>query len=277
MATSSTLHSFPLLRLPFEIIHHILSFFDHPSLETFRQASRFCRTIPNERLRRCVEEEYRLALFEKEKRGASEIQALRAALLRSNQDPLPRADLHEKFLTQADHLHCFTCYSYLHRDQFVKSQRTGRRSYGHSQAMKRFCTSCGFKQKRWTPGTQFQGDTLPCIVCGTVAPTSFEARQLDLCLQCFDLCGQDLERIKAESQLDGGEALRTKYEWPVGSAVFGGSEFLRRATRCTRCWMINHTYRVAVVRSNTAERFCDSCWATRQHSTLTRQTVKLIS
>jgi hypothetical protein len=65
---------------------------------------------------------------------------------------------------QAGLLHCFTCYSYLERDQITKAQKTGRRSYEHSDAVKRLCISCGFKHKKWSYATPFSSRLLPCAI-----------------------------------------------------------------------------------------------------------------
>jgi F-box domain len=327
MAASPNLHPFRLLELPLEIILHILSFFNLPSLETFRQTSRFCRTIPSPSLLSHAEERYRFALFQKERKDASEREALgqaRMHLYRRRHyavnpgeflgcyiSVLTQADLHQNPLTRADRLHCFTCYRYLDRDRFTKSQRTRKRSYGHPDTMKRFCISCGFKQK-WSHATEFKGGTLPCFACRRIAPTSFEAKKLDLCLECFRIRGRELRQREAESQRDDAEDPDTIDEWPVDNVVqdnVGGMSYARspagyqklgygntglpsefswesetptclrdddtaavpsavvtskRAERCTRCWMINHTFQPAVVISDRADRFCGSCWTTRQ-------------
>ncbi len=317
-SSSPLASSISLLLLPLEIIQHILSFLDFPSLENFRHTSHSCMTFPLPSLLDRTEQAYRLALFEKEKKHAREGEESRH--LQANMSCPNNADtlrgfnnLHKNPITRADRLHCFSCYSYLDRDQFTRGQTTGRRSCGHSEARKRFCVACGFRQKKWSRTTCFRGRLLPCVICQKIAQTDKEAWKLDLCSDCFKAHGPHPTEAKGEGErgsmtteaivepasgshfkntdrdiwhlhnLSGQQKLDRAHTKPTttapvseetrtcrvreddGQDVPSHTEISKRAERCVRCWMIDHSFQPALFLGHTAERLCESCWISRMN------------
>lgn len=295
---------YAIFSLPAEITQHILSFCNFPTLENFRHTSRFSMTFPDPKLLKRAEEEYRQALFEKEKRYAEAVEVHRLTQ-EDAYSAYTYNNLHEKPITRAPRLHCFTCYSSLDRERFVHTQKTGRRTYGHADAMKRFCISCGFKQKKWSRGTCFRGWMLPCVRCQRIAFADAAARERGLCASCFlrSLAHSGESAIEGRGDSDGkasatledsggktvensngvqilgargdmvvseevnqlsldvslaGEMfayVRDGIEWTLQSNA-GTS---KRAERCVRCWMVDHTYQPAVIARSTVGRLCASC------------------
>jgi hypothetical protein len=296
--------------LPSEILQSILSYLDFPGLENFRRTSHFCMTGPYPSLLQRAEEAYRIALFEKEKkyaRAGEEFRRTQARLsyLYNGHTMDGFNNLHKNPITRADRLHCFTCYSYLKRDQFTKAQTTGRRSFGHAEAMKRFCVACGFREKKWSRATCFKGRVLPCFGCQRIAQTDMEAKKLDFCSECFRARGRGLEGSEGYSKRLCVEEMDAAPEFDAGNLVKGTwharsplreyklygenekpslaaslsreiwtgvekqgdcaaispqSDTSRRAERCVRCWMIDHTFQPAFPLCPTSERLCESCW-----------------
>jgi hypothetical protein len=305
--------SSPLFHLPAETTQHVLSFLDFPSLENFRHTSHFSLNLAPPHLLRHAEAAYRLALYEKEKQFAreAEAEAVTVRILSIARWVVPsRApvkslqNLHENPVTRVDRLHCFTCYSYLDRDRFSLRQRTGRRSYGHADAMRRFCVTCGFKGKRWSHATYFRrGSTLPCFTCKRIAVTDVAARKLDMCSKCFEGRGRDLTESEGQAfegmerlgglaagnagkdtsadmlpARDSSSQYKTDDEMTSSSkdtticpqsgddwtAMPSQPAISRRAERCVRCWMVDHTYQPAFVSiDHPANRLCESCWMER--------------
>jgi F-box domain len=296
--------------LPSEILQYILSYLDFPSLENFRRTSHLGMTYPYPSLLQRAEEAYRIALFEKEKkyaRAGEEFRRTQASLsyLYNGHTMDGFNNLHKNPITRADRLHCFTCYSYLERDQFTKAQTTGRRTFGHAEAMKRFCIACGFREKKWSHATCFRGRVLPCFRCQRIAQTDMEAKKLDLCSDCFRARGRELggsaggNQRSCNAEMDatvefnacnlvkdiwharnplseyqlGDEndklssaALPSRETW-TGLEKRGDraadsphTDSSRRAERCVRCWMIDHTFQPALPLCPTSERLCESCW-----------------
>jgi hypothetical protein len=78
--------------------------------------------------------------------------------------------------------------------------------------MKRFCISCGFKQKKWQRATYFRGMKLPCVICRRVAHTNMEARKLDMCSECFKVRDSNPTESKSGSQRDDIRVGKTRGE-----------------------------------------------------------------
>jgi F-box domain len=311
----------PLLQLPTELIQHILNHLDFPSLENFRHTSHTCMGIPIATTVNRAEGEYALALLTKEQKDA----AKRYELWRTKVDPHwrlrpdqpPQAatyttnNIHVNELTRAERLHCFTCYSFLDREQFTPSQRKGRRSYGHADAVRRFCIQCGFREKKWSPATLFKHGLLPCGVCRKIGVTDKEAKAHDMCRACFveHMKESGAERGKSEPQVRDAspeaaesatrnitieESLhgldlsseanvavdQRKYpsemsrdkqmrDYRPGSdsglpvTIENGTS--KRSQRCTRCWMIDHTFSPAEASDQSGQRLCGSCWLIWAH------------
>jgi hypothetical protein len=307
--------SSPIFHLPAELTQHILSFLELPSLESFRYTCHSFLTLVPPRLLRHAEIAYRFALYEKENKHAREAEAEAQTFRCEMSTPwcIPQisdpsyGNLHKNPMTRVDHLHCFTCYSYLNRDLFSTRQRTGRRSYGHSGAMSRFCITCGFRYRKWSQATYFRrGGTLPCYKCWRIAPTDGDAQRLAICSECFKDCQQDL--VEREGQSESG--LSEEVEGVDGLAAAGetakdisadevctqdspsrqmtgsssrntticpqsGQDWMaipsqtaisRRAERCVRCWMVDHTYQPALSFDRSVDLLCESCWVEKGKS-----------
>jgi hypothetical protein len=221
--------SSPIFHLPAELTQHILSFLDFPSLQSFRHTSHSSLTLVPPRLLHLAEIAYRCALYEKENKHAREAKA-KAQSLRYEvlfhwcftrlSDMQDLQNLHKSPVTRAQHLHCFTCYSYLDRDLFSPRQRTGSRSYGHSGAMRRFCIACGFRHNKWSYATYFRrGRTLPCATCERIAPTHGDARRLGMCSECFEHHQRDLAEREGQSAPGLSEEMKGVDESAAGDPV----------------------------------------------------------
>jgi F-box domain len=277
-ASETTSH---LFQLPPEILHHIISFLDFPALENFRRTSQFCYTFPAAHLLNHAEETYKLALFKKEKKHVREADDFRLLHARYSgpQYPstIPFNNIHKNIVTRADRLHCFSCYSHLDRDQFTKAQVTGRRSYGHTEATRRFCIACGFKEKKWSRATYFRGRTLPCVNCQRIAQTDVEARKLDLCSECFEARTPHLKKGSRGNEKEHLQETESILECTTGSleswinqkeeddntSFPSQVEMPKRAERCIHCWMVDHSFRPALMLDHRKERLCGPCWMSR--------------
>ncbi|KIW97023.1 uncharacterized protein Z519_02415 [Cladophialophora bantiana CBS 173.52] len=153
-------------------------------------------------------------------------------------------NIHRNRITRAERLNCYACLKHLPRECFVKGQVTGSRSLGHRDGHRRFCKACGVKKRIWEKGAIIKdgGCTLVvCKVCNLLRRVDAEGKKVGICSVCL--------AASQETPLDT-ERQFTSHPSP--------SQLASRATRCQRCWAIDHT---AVPARSTESRICPSCEA----------------
>ena len=217
--------------LPHELLTEILRGLDYPSLVSLQST---CHSWADQSLGDLLvkaRNSYSMALFQKE---------LTCHLLRQQWHVRAREDLL---------LHCFTCFSLLPTEKFVKTQCKARKSLGHADAVHRICITCGLKSQRWAPGTTFKGGLVLCTSCRQIRPTDTQARREGRCYECWMATPSESE-IKSDEIATSLTNLTLRID---------SCSLVTRANRCTRCWSINHTVSKATTDTETGESLCLDC------------------
>lgn len=273
-ATHSDQRHAAISRLPPELLLQILNYLNYPGLSSFLHSCHLFRRFPSEPFVLNVRELYIDDLLAKEQSDAGYRRVCAQNLVRYCMHA-PINDIHQNRTQKAESLVCYTCYSELPRDRFLRSQVTGNRSYGHSQAGRRFCTACGLKHGKWVPGTYFNrhnGGMIVCITCRGLKETSREARASKLCNDCHEQHAQDEFMLRRLSYLTDGttssversEDERSESEVSVqssASSVDLAAIDESREVICRRCWIVDHTVtKITIGLSGQPEKsLCEEC------------------
>ncbi|KAH0846591.1 hypothetical protein AYO21_11617 [Fonsecaea monophora] len=266
--------------LPVDMFDDLMSGLDYESLLTFRQTCRSAATLVplarmveiRQALRvRLVAEEHaeyqrRQVAYTNQRRWASVFpQTVQAApppqspgIAGTNAPMNSLNNIHRNRIMRAERLNCYACLKCLPRECFVKGQVTGRRSLGHGEAGRRFCKACGVKKGIWDKGSVIKDGRRTWVVCrwcnslGRVEAGSKEAGICSACLSMDQEHSLDTEQQAAAT----ADHQPSSSQLPVQHPAFTlpGS----RATRCLRCWAINHT---EVPVQSTGSHLCQSCKA----------------
>lgn len=178
------------------------------------------------------------------------------------------SNIHTNTITKATWLNCYACLKRLPRECFTDSQVTGSRSLGHKNSSRRFCKLCGVRKGIWERGTTVKETKctwLVCKTCGSIMKADTRYKRARVCsAECLDLLPKDKEQ-----QLDtkGSENLHlTDLSSPgLGSnpPIPKNARTTSRATRCLRCWSIDHTEKIAD--GELGLHLCKSCEALVGH------------
>lgn len=265
-------------RLPPEILNQILNYLHYPGLSNFLDSCHFFKRFPSAAFLHNVRESYIEDLLTKEQSDAGYRQVCARNLVRYCMHA-PINDIHQDRTQKAESLVCYTCYSELPRERFLRSQITGNRSYGHSQARRRFCIPCGLERGKWVPGTYFNrhnGGMIVCIGCRDLKETSREARASKLCNDCHEQYAQDQFMLRRLSYLTDGttsSAERSDEERSESAlSVQSSASSLdltaideRTEVICRRCWIVDHTVtKIPIGKAAQPERsLCDECMTSK--------------
>lgn len=159
------------------------------------------------------------------------------------------SNIHANFITKATRLNCYACLQNLPRECFTDSQIMGSRSLGHRDAKRRFCKVCGVKKGIWEKGTSVKGSKHTWIVCrGCAAIVKADARYKRRGV-CSAECSARVEHLENNAEIEPSTtqdcALTTSPPPSVCADLQESGTSSRRATRCQRCWSINHTHEAA--------------------------------
>lgn len=153
------------------------------------------------------------------------------------------SNIHKNYITKATRLNCYACLTNLPRECFTDRQATGSRCLGHKDAKKRFCIQCGVKRDFWDSGLVLMVEHKPyvvCKMCHTFQKGLPWHRKVGV---CSDRCPVLLEQAEPTAVEERSapaanpEDTRSLSEFNVITST--------RATRCLRCWGIDHTERLA--------------------------------
>lgn len=268
----STQNQAPISKLPPEILGQILNYLNFPGLSSFLDSCHVFKNFPSDLFVQNVRESYIDDLLMKEKSDAGYRQVCARNLVRYCMHA-PINDIHQNRTERAETLVCYTCYSELPRERFVNTQITGNRSYGHSQARRRFCVGCGLKHRKWVPGTYFKrhnGGMVVCVSCRGLKETSREARMSKLCHECHEQQEENefmlrrLSYLTEASSAEDTECARSESEYSVPSSASSldlATIDESREVICRRCWIVDHTVtkiKVGVI-GQPDRSLCDEC------------------
>jgi len=164
------------------------------------------------------------------------------------------SNIHKNYITRAIRLNCYMCLYNLPKECFTDRQATGARSLGHKEANMRFCTNCGVKRSIWPPGTVLKivhKSYVICKGCCSIQKGEPYYRSLGVCSKKCQEMIENAQHLAVETQPTSapstdevsGQAVREELKSivkPSGNASTG-----TRATRCLRCWGIDHTDKAA--------------------------------
>ncbi|KAI1906944.1 hypothetical protein LOZ53_006737 [Ophidiomyces ophidiicola] len=171
------------MRLPIDLHVYLLSYLNYRDLQMLRATNTYFRYLVSETELRRSKAAYVKIIYWKEVE-----EALREHMRRLKCEAfgtIPANPPERLYLT------CYTCLRLLPTEEFADTQVTRRRTWGHTNAWKRFCTECAIRHNRWKPGTflGFQGgEKLYCRGCHVIKPSPVGeiARSLGLCQDCAD-------------------------------------------------------------------------------------------
>ncbi|KIW27081.1 uncharacterized protein PV07_06859 [Cladophialophora immunda] len=170
-------------------------------------------------------------------------------------------NIHRNRITRAERLNCYACLKRLPRQCFVESQVMGRRSLGHADAGRRFCRACGVKKGIWDKGSVVKDGRrtlVLCKKCNSLGRVDAGAKKGGICSRC--MCQSVAEEggsLESEQQQAAGQSSMPQPLAKQPAAAQPSS----RATRCLRCWAINHT---EVPAGSTGSHLCPPCEAAVQ-------------
>jgi hypothetical protein len=175
------------------------------------------------------------------------------------------SNIHKNYITRATHLNCYICLYNLPRACFTDRQATGARSLGHKDAKMRFCTNCGVKRHMWPPGTVLKLAHKSYVVCKSCR----SIQKGEPCYRSLGVCSKECQALMEEAQqpvetkvtpaqqtpanIDQGVQKETKSTAETSAKATASS----RATRCLRCWGIDHTEKAAD--GDLGMRLCKGC------------------
>lgn len=260
-----------LFDLPPELFNAILFYLEFPSLLCLRLSCKQSGHLITAKVLVDARRELAAMLFDKEMTRYYEIQEKYRQVvsfdLALEYPPTSELEI-ELYSSQSttdqvpevEMLACYVCLRELPVQQFVKTQASGRRSLGHREAGKRFCTECGFRRGIWEPGKvikDFNGYLVVCRKCKQLKQVKGPGRSEGICTDCLN----DGELGNAELPESHDRRLL------VGTAV---SMFKQdRTTRCQRCWAIDHTVQIPEV-IEASQPLCSNCYnllKSRPHDT----------
>lgn len=263
-------------RLPAELLTQILHHLNFPNLSSFLNSCHLFRQFPSDAFVSRIKNTYVEDLLAKEQSDAGYREVCAGNLVRYCMHP-PINDIHRNRAIKAERLVCYTCYSELPRERFIRGQVQGTRSYGHGKARARFCIDCGVKGGKWAAGTVFgrwNGNLIVCVGCKDLKKTSGEARREGLCVECYDQGVEDrfmldLRRLSwrtddtAGTESSNAEDGRSECEGSLlsseSSVDFGSMG--EKEVICRRCWIVDHTLTKVVigVEGQPDRSLCEAC------------------
>ncbi|KAK5271408.1 hypothetical protein LTR96_003232 [Exophiala xenobiotica] len=171
-------------------------------------------------------------------------------------------NIHANFITRACRLNCYACLQTLPRECFTDSQVMGSRSLGHKDAERRFCKVCGVKKGIWARGTtikEAKGTWVVCKGCAAIRAADSKYKRDGVCsAEC--LARVNHEDLKITSKPCASKESNYISQHSTTTAESNETKtFGTRATRCLRCWSINHTEKVAD--GELALHLCKGCEA----------------
>lgn len=260
-------------RLPAELLTQILNHLNFPNLSCFLNSCHLFRQFPSDAFVARIQNTYIQDLLVKEQSDAGYREVCASNLVRYCMHP-PVNDIHRNRAIKAERLVCYTCYSELPRERFVRSQVQGPRSYGHGKAGSRFCIDCGVNGGRWAAGTVFgrrNGNMIVCVGCKDLKGTSGKARREGLCVECYDQGIEDrfmldLRRLSWRTD-DTDETASLNADDArsecAGSVLSSESsvDLDEKEVICRRCWIVDHTVTKIVigVEGQPDRSLCEAC------------------
>ncbi|KAK4945143.1 hypothetical protein LTR10_015569 [Elasticomyces elasticus] len=245
--------------LPKELTGHILAEVDYHSLLYFRQTCRSASVLIPWTMIKNLRQTIKIELLACEEADYAQRELKYSHMARwarafpneyrtwNSSDTI--SNIHANFITKATRLNCYACLQNLPRECFTDSQVMGRRSLGHKDAKKRFCKVCGVKKGIWERGTTVKESKHTWIVCkGCAAIVKADARY-----KRGGVCSADCFARVEHFNLDAEIGSSTTEDRPLISSppvtaiadLVACGTSSTRATRCQRCWSINHTQKAA--------------------------------
>jgi hypothetical protein len=166
------------------------------------------------------------------------------------------SNLHKNYLTLSTKLNCYCCLRSLPRECFSDKQATGARSLGHRMARSRVCMRCALKRGLWPTGTVlkvFKKTMIICPQCKKMVRVEPGYRRFGVCSAgCYSTIQSRWLTIQ-ESRVEGvavgisSEATDLQEGLQARDDEDSDEEELTRtrASRCRKCWAIDHTDRIA--------------------------------
>lgn len=202
-----------LMDLPSDLHVQLLSHLEYPDLEMLRGTNSYFRHLPSDLDIAHSRSSYVQTLLQQEQQEVSYAHSLSFS---PDPNDVLAADTNNYFLR------CYFCFRRKHISNFTGTQFTQRRSKGHADAGKRFCTSCGVRDRRWEPGTILstpREQLVYCRRCRELKPLSSASgwRSFGFCEECalylrLPRCGHATYQTQAEMEENGG--------WADAKAVF---------------------------------------------------------
>lgn len=163
------------------------------------------------------------------------------------------SNIHKNYITRATRLNCYICLFNLPRACFTDRQATGSRSLGHKDAKMRFCTNCGVKRGVWPPGTVLKLDHKSYVICKICRCI----QKGQPCYRSLGVCSKECQVLMEKAQQSVETKIAPAQQTPadIGQGGLKGIKSATepsvkvptntRATRCLRCWGIDHTEKAA--------------------------------
>ncbi|KAL6242704.1 hypothetical protein RBB50_010350 [Rhinocladiella similis] len=245
-----------LFSLPAELYNQIIPDLNYQDLLSFRLTCRFATgVIPFARLK-TLHRMTKQTLLEDEKMDL-EAREVRYAIMEQWALAFPNAagrnwnshdntaNIHTNRVTRAGYLNCYACLQNLPRECFTRTQTMGKRSLGHRDCGRRFCKACGVKKGIWEKGTTIRDDKHTWTVCKGCN----SLREADPKHKRAGVCSAECLAVVTSATPDRTstfpEAGQNQLALPPISDTIRNRTSSTRATRCLRCWSIDHTEKVA--------------------------------
>ncbi|KAK6365229.1 hypothetical protein LTS17_011462 [Exophiala oligosperma] len=246
----------PLFSLPVELYDQIITDLNYQDILSFRLTCRFATGVISFTRLKALHQFTKNKLLEDEKTDL-EAREVRFAIMEqwalafpyagrnwNSQDTT--ANIHTNRVMRASHLNCFACLQKLPRDSFTRTQTMGKRSLGHKDCGRRFCKACGVKKGIWKKGTTIKDDKHTWIVCKACS----SLKEADPKHKREGVCSAECLAVVTSATPDRTSTFSEPAQYhPVllttVSDAFCNTVSTTRATRCLRCWSINHTEKVA--------------------------------
>lgn len=259
MATSHDPTLSGLLDLPAELTDQILIDFSYQDLLCFRQTCRRASVLVPFDMLKSLRRIIKTNLLAEEEADYTQRERKYSHMARwarafpneyrtwNSSDTI--SNIHANFITKATRLNCYSCLQNLPRECFTDTQVMGSRSFGHKDAKRRFCKICGVKKGIWQQGTTVKESKHTWIVCkGCASIVRADARYRPHGV-CSADCLARVEHFKQNAEMANAIIAqpRSLTEPPLAANtdLLNGAAPSTRATRCQRCWSINHTEKTA--------------------------------
>ncbi|KIV85526.1 hypothetical protein PV11_01213 [Exophiala sideris] len=245
--------------LPKELTDHILAEVDYHSLLYFRQTCRSASVLVPWTMMKSLRQTIKIDLLASEEADYAQRECKYSHMARwarafpneyrtwNSSDTI--SNIHANFITKATRLNCYACLHNLPRECFTDSQVMGSRSLGHKDAKKRFCKVCGVKKGIWERGTTVKESKHTWIVCKECAAIVKADARYKRGGVCSADCFARVEHLKHDAEV--GSSTTEDRPLTISPPLIAIEDLVdcgnsrTRATRCQRCWSINHTQKAA--------------------------------